>query len=317
MLVPSIDVFSELIPTAAGTDFNDVKTFVESAEQSLKRNLIGSTLYATIDGGQENEDNADLIRLCRLVVSLDAYYNAIPFLDIRQDGNSFAVVMSKNLAPASKDRVKKLRDATLFRRDTEIENLLNYLNETTAYHTAWKASDAYALAWELLIPSASMFSEFVSIEGRATFLKLRPSIMFAQNTIIAEIISGDFVSELVTQQKAGTLTAANLAIIEDLRGAIAHYAFSEGIETMAVMVDENGIGRTYQIGELSAANEAVLFNLKRNHKKAAERFMQNVKVYMDKNITDFTTYTESDEYTAITTPPFENTAESKAFVSPL
>lgn len=317
MLITTTDIFAKSIPTAAGCEFADIETYINSAERELKKEFLGTALYATLDAAQADTAHTELLRLCRLVVAHTAYYEAIPFLDIRQDANSFGVVSNKNLAPASKDRVLKLRNATMQRRDDEADNLLTYLKETTAYHTEWKASDAYTMAWNCLIPDAEMFKDTVPIEGRATYIKLRPSILFVQKTIIAETISKDYVAELVAAQKAATIAGANAAIIDDLRMAIAHFAFSEAMEIMAVTVNEKGIGKNFKAGETASANEAVVFNLKRQHSKAGHRLLQNVRQYIDKNPDDFATYLASDEYAAQNTAGFQNSADSHAFVSPM
>jgi hypothetical protein len=112
MILKTLDDFTRVIPTAAGTEhFEDFEPYIQSAELWVKYNILGKTLYDAIDSGTIIDDN--LMRLCQNVIGNHAYWDAIPFLDVIQTESGFAVISASGKVPASKERVERLRDQCL------------------------------------------------------------------------------------------------------------------------------------------------------------------------------------------------------------
>ena len=102
MILNDIEKFTYHVPTAEGSDLEELRTFVEEAEQWLSDKLTGPDLYGLISGLDETENLNDC---AQAAVCLKAYETAVPFLDLIQTPNGFAVVSNSNQAPASRERV--------------------------------------------------------------------------------------------------------------------------------------------------------------------------------------------------------------------
>lgn len=80
--------------------FEMLQPHFEETEQNLKSELFGSFDYTTVEGLE-----SIVVRL----VCLRTYYEQIPHLDLVLTPTGFGVVSNENVAPASPDRVKALR----------------------------------------------------------------------------------------------------------------------------------------------------------------------------------------------------------------
>ncbi len=280
MILKALSEFQDAIPTAVSLEkFDDIKTYIQSAELWIKNNVLGKDLYlilSTEDStGQVDDD--DLLRLCRNVVANHAYWDAIPFLDLTHTNSGFAVIQSNNQVPASKERVERLREQCLLRRDNEIEMLISYL-ENDEYHDLWKGSPTYSILTDCLISTASELQLYGQWTGtRKDFLQLRPKLIQETMLRLEPVFSKDYIDELIEKQRDGEIAGDDLKVITLLK---------------------------YVLGSLVNGNT-----------EAAQKIAGDALRYMDANPESFETYTDSDEYTARTTAGYVNDTESTIFSS--
>jgi hypothetical protein len=287
MILQTIEEFTLHVPTAAGLeDFADVNPYVRSAEMWLRNNVLGTALYEIVRAGDTDstdstdnpEDITDLINLCQSVIANHAYWDAIPFLDLVHTGQGFAVISANNKVPASKERVERLRASCLSRRDSEIENLITWLEDHEDYHDAWKGSPAYSILSDCIITTAAELKNYSQWEGdRKEFLVLRPKLIQETMLRLEPVFSKDYIEELIEKQRDGDLEGGDLKVIVLLK---------------------------YTLGALVTGNN-----------EAAEKIATDALKYMDGNIEEFDTYTSSDEYAARNTTGYENTTEAQIFSS--
>lgn len=325
MILQTLDQFKLAVPTAAGVqEWEELQTYVESAEKWLRRNVLGTSLYDAIcdeiDAGEYTGSGDalatdELKLMCHVIAGNHAYWDAIPFLDVIHTDAGFGVIQSQNRVPASKERIERLRAQCLLRRDAEIDNLMEYLQENGQYATLWEADSVFDDLFGSLLPTLIIFRKYNNIADRATLDKIRPSIVAVQNTIIADAISQDFVDELVAAQKGSSFTTAHNAILSMLRDAIAKLAIAHAVEDMSVVVDSTGILRSYNIGQTNYADEARLSLYKDSYYKTGMKLLEKVVNYIHNNLEDYPTYVASDEYTAIVTSGFANDTDYEIFSS--
>ena len=324
MILTTLNQFQTAVPTAAGVqEWTDLETYVQSAEIWLKRNVLGTALYNQIieslnesgSGSGESFVTAELLRLCRNVIANHAYWDAIPFLDLVHTDSGFGVIQSTNKAPASKERVERLRQQCLLRRDAEVDNLIAYLYETEEYWDLWKGDTVFSDMFDSLLPTVEIFRRYNNIADRATLDKLRPSIVAVQNTIVADAISQELVDELVEAQKDNDFTSHHNDIIPRLRDAIAKLAIAHGVDDMSVVVDSSGILRSYTIGVTSYADESRLSMFKSTFHSTGMKLLEKVVNHINENVEDFPTYVASELYTARLTEGYENDEDAAVFSS--
>jgi len=324
-IIETLDQFIFSVPTAAGVEnFADLDTYCASGELWLKRNVLGTNMYNRVideingdTSTSTGEGDFTLINICRNIVANHAYWDAIPFLDVIHTDAGFGVIMSANKAPASKERIERLRAQCLARRDSEIENLMAYLEANEVYWEDWKGDDVYSTMYESLLPTLEIFNKYHRLADRATFDKLHSAVVTVQNTWVADTISKVYLDELVEAQKDADLTADDDAILPMLRDAIAKLSLAWGIDNMSINIDTRGVvmlnDTNLYVG--SVAMDARLDIYKATYKKAGMAMLNRVFDYMVKNIDDFTTFAASDEYAAMLTAGFENEADNTMFSS--
>lgn len=280
MLINNLEKFKEIIPTAASVDdYADLKPYVESAKIWLITHVLGKSLYDRIKSGDSSGGaDAPLIALCNNVICNHAYWDAIPFLDVQHTNAGFGVVQNNNLAPASAGRVKSLRDQCLVRRDNEVENLIDYLEDNAGYHDDWKSSPAYSILSDCLIQTARELAIYAEWEGnRKEFLKLRPRLIQITMNNLEPLFSKDYIEELIEKQRDGDLTG------DDARVAILLK------QSLGSMITDN--------------------------KVAAEKVAFDALRYIDENLDSFETYAESKEHKARIAANYQNTADDPIFSS--
>ena len=280
MILKTLIDFQNVIPTAVGTEnFSDFEPYVQSGELWIRNNVLGKTLYDNIDMGSSTMDDDDvLIRLCQNVIGNHAYWDAIPFLDVIQTESGFAVISATGKVPASKERVERLRDQCLSRRDSEVEYLVGYLEDNEIYHSSWKGSSAYSVMTDCLIRTATELKRYSQWDGtRRDFLQLRPKMIMETMTKLDPLFSKDYMDELVEKQRDGDLTSNDQKVIELLK---------------------------YTLGSLINGNQ-----------EAAAKVSGDVLRYLDKNPTSFPTYRASSEYLVRLAAGYENAVDSTIFSS--
>ena len=146
-MILDINKFTEHVPTAEGSDLNALIPFTEEAEQWLRESLLGDALHDLIAGLDET---ADLKRCAQTAVCLKAYETAIPFLDLTQTPNGFAVVNNSNHAPASKERAERLLNFVARRLSTALDSVIHRIHPADEYREEWKKSPAFASRTEIV-----------------------------------------------------------------------------------------------------------------------------------------------------------------------
>ena len=224
MILQNKEQFIRYIPTAAASDWRDMETFRDSAERWLKNEILGRVLYEELEADAEREQYQELSDLCCKVISLDAYHRAIPFLDLVQNANGFGVVSNQNLAPASRERVNRLIQETALQRDDETEVLLDYLEDTPAFHDSWKGSKAYSVLSDCLVMTARELKRLCKWSGsREEFLKLKPMLTLQMYSVLGRWVSRAYIDELLEQQRDNDVTEENAGVLNMLKFALANY----------------------------------------------------------------------------------------------
>lgn len=220
MIVTTIERMKELVPVIVGSDFKKYETFVSEANEWLKKDILGSDLY----GKLKNEGNETLLSYAESVVANKGYLLGLPFFDLVETEAGFAVVRTETRAPASPERVKALKQGVEQWLSEAIERLLEYLEESPAYHEDWKGSETYSLLTETYIHTLKLFRRFAPFPGtRLDFIKALPSMLDVIHLKIEPIISPELSEEIIEELRDDDMTAANTAILRNLRFAFANY----------------------------------------------------------------------------------------------
>lgn len=224
--------FEELqarIPTLASFDAegNEIKPytiFLNQAKKWLSKNITGKSLFDEIEASEDTEAK----EFCKTIVCYKGYLESIPFLDLVQTGSGFAVASNTNIAPASKDRVNALKNGILSMLTTSVDDLIAFLEETTAYHVNWKKSATYSLLTDTLISTIIEFNKYANFTGnRLDFIKAHPIMLDAIKLHLAQYISQEQCDLLIDQLREGNVSESNAPIIEEVKLAYANFVIGE------------------------------------------------------------------------------------------
>lgn len=274
MLLTNITDFIKSIPTATGSNWSDLEPFNNSADATIKATLVGSDLYdyiETLEVGTELRTT-----LCNLI-AFQLYKNAIPFVDLIQTNNGFAVVSNSNQAPASKERVERLIAWCEKAIDLNTDLLIIKLMDNAAALAEWVKFKGFKTLTNCFFYTGIDFAGYANTDNgsRADFLKAKSKLITAQKTELSEALSADYINELIDAQRTNTLSDKDAYVIDCCKLALANYYTD-------------------------------------NEDKAKE-IINNIIVLIEKDLDSYPTYKASAEYALKIAPKYENKQSDPTF----
>lgn len=257
------DQFEYYVPSAVMPDdtlFERIASHIDEGEADVK-SLLGADLY------EQRDQDLTLLNLCNRMACLAAYKTAIPHLDLALTENGFGVVSNQNQAPASSERVNRLRQQVQFSLDDSIDDLLDYLRGNELWVNTYTATAVFrSLAWN----GRQQLVYFAMPNGhRSSLDELRPKISAAEEKV-KHCISPEFYDELCDAVRLRTATAEqNTAIHKILMTigadvtddkAMAHFHVKKLVEWL------DGNIRTFSTYANSTAYAANTFEPYKNEK---------------------------------------------------
>jgi hypothetical protein len=288
-LIKTTDELKKYLKIDANFNPQSILPFVPAAEAEIIR-VLGKDQFTALDeyyndGGEADTALDALLVQVQRPLAWFALLKGLDNLNVVITNNGLAVVSNPNLAPASTDRRNNLLQNCLDNAWDNMEALLEFLEENVDDYDEWKASDAYAFQYDLLICSARKFNELYPINrSRLTYLDWRHVMKDVELLQMEPIVSKDVMDELKEEIKEDDVSEHNLLILEKLQKALAYL-------TVADKVDPK-----YQV--------------------KGQHYLMMVKSMLDEEPEVYTTYASSDVYDADVTTyqRYENTSDSNLFV---
>ena len=196
---------------------------MEEARIWVQNDFFGGDLVDKIN----NRNKADEIRTLYSIIALKAYITAIPFLDVVQTTNGFAVVTSSNQVPASKERVDKLIAWSTDRLYSHVDRLIEMISETPELMTEWKKYRRFEYFTELLFWTGSEYGDYCGTyeasfknDSIYSFTQLHAQhadIVAMQNGVMAHYVSQKYIQSLIEKKRNLQLADKDKAVYEKLR----------------------------------------------------------------------------------------------------
>lgn len=209
--------FGRIVTTAirdSADVFTSMNVYLMTAERMIRQEYIGNTLFETFDMLPE-----DVQEEAKKAICLEAFYIAIPFLDLVLTSTGFGIVSNTNVAPASKDRVASLSNQVRNSRDNALDELLVLLHEQDAI--GWNKQPVAQFQIASLFWKAQDLRSHAGMPDvyRTDLLKLRPRISEAEE-ICRSNISSVYFDHLITSVRTNQISDDDSLIIMLLRSAI-------------------------------------------------------------------------------------------------
>lgn len=228
-MITDIADFIRYIPTARGTHFEDILPFIEEGVLWSQTEIFGKDLVAHI----EDSGGDDAKRLLNSIIALKAYSGAIPFLDVVQTNNGFAVVNNANQAPASRERVDKLLDWVNERLYFHVDMLIELVAASTQMIAEWRKFHRFNYFTELLFWTGNEFADYSgnyesTYRQKRTYPfvdlhKMHVAIKGFQDEEISSFISADHLQELIDKKREQTLHADEEKLFRRLKIILGLY----------------------------------------------------------------------------------------------
>lgn len=198
-------IFESVCPSAVMPDetlFNRIQDYIAAAEEVVAR-IMGNQW-------QNYEDNAALALPAHRVICLHAYNEALPHLDIVLTETGLGVVSNQNVAPASSDRVNRLRKQIQDSRDDAVDDLIDALRGVAE----WRPSVYARMLFSSLVWNARLQLPIMGITEahRTKLTELQPKIIAAEE-ILKHRISGVLHTELCNTQLENAASAEQNTVI--------------------------------------------------------------------------------------------------------
>ncbi len=205
-----------------------IEAYIVKSNQKL-REAIGAELHESLDALTFDPSNipddmqAMLLAAVTAFVCLDAYYEAIPSLDLVLTATGFGVVSNQNTAPASADRVRNLRERIAADRDDAFDYMLGLLR---GYAPWCEGEQAQALFSSLFWRGADMV-EFPDMKQphRSDLLAARSKIE-AGEIELARIISPELLEAMCADIRTNTGSMRRSVFVAQCRRFVARAADS-------------------------------------------------------------------------------------------
>ena len=204
MILNDLNLFPEYISTFKNADVLFVKEWVDIADQTAWARLLGDDVYNHVVTLPADDP---LRVLCSRFVCHEAYYEAIPNLDLVQTNNGFAVIgkATSGTTPASRDRVASLRAREDAWREKFRQLIVEALIASPEINVRWQTSDAFRQTSRNLYLGFEDFSRYGAYDKAADYRGNLPIIgsLFAKQSLF--YFGSEYAAELLKKQYTGTL----------------------------------------------------------------------------------------------------------------
>lgn len=194
------EIFEHFCPVAVspGDEIFEAVADAISLRKAFVADVIGTEAYSTIAERGYTPDTRPLDSVEKLAgdvaryICVAAFHDAVPQLDLVLTNTGFGIVSNSNLAPASSDRVERLKNRLAVQRDEALDDIIADARDIEG----WKDSEQ-ASRW---IGSIFWNGKHARLFGdpnatRSTLDELAPKIQEAE-AWLKELVSPKFYFEL-------------------------------------------------------------------------------------------------------------------------
>lgn len=148
----------------------------------------------------------------------------------------------------------------------------------------------------MLVTTVNKIQEFLPTSVSISLERLLPFIDVAENKYLKEILGLSFLTELNNYANGSAEADAKMdVVLKYAQRAVTYLAFHEGFSVLNVSMKDTGFFR------VEDGDNKSLFNyqekdLREFFSKTGYNTLEDILEYMESNLTDFTTWAESDAY---------------------
>ena len=230
--------------------------YLQEAEMDITDKILGCEI-ADMLANSEKEDLNELKNLACRAISITAYLNAIPEMDLQLSEAGFVVASNEAFSPASKERVERLMHSLRRRRSATLDNLLVFLVNNSIGDASpikdWRGSRQFSYFSQTPVLSLAEFERFNLIEVSCElswdkFYSYIPIMKANLHSTVAYYISDTYILNLMERLRdAEPILDVERQVLANIKGAIIAGAMDsrnimieEAITARKIMIDNIG-----------------------------------------------------------------------------
>lgn len=231
MLVSNTQEIRRFVPANVISDFKMIESFVLNSEREFIMPVLGRELYKALEEKYASKPMEaswnELLERVQYPLVNYACHKSLPKNNVTMMNGGAGVVVNPNMEVASQKRIEDLGRSLYEDAQGGIDQLLLFLEEDALsgnpyFAEMWRKSKYYYQVQGSLINTASVFNDYVNINGsRAKFVDLKPHIAFCEKIYIRPEMSSKLVDYLIGND--GKLDDIHLKLQIQLRNSLAYY----------------------------------------------------------------------------------------------
>jgi hypothetical protein len=311
MLFANITEIKTFLPIGVGNDFNRIKPHIENAENKYIKILLGTNMYDELDefkAADYPEDPSDvqqamkelLEKVQHALIHL-AYYIGFDFLNVSATDAGFHRTESdiqKGLYKYQEDNLKQYFSDSGF---NALDDVLVYLEGNIEHFAEFKAQENYTVLKQSFLPTVKVVENIpFNLNGsRLTFLALKPSVSYIEDTEIRKTLGETIYNEIKTEMVKDSPAASTTAILPYIRKPLIYLASAMLMEETGAELGEKGLffiktepGYRGNIKKEPSTEQRIAYMVSRN-RTIGYNYLEALKRYLTENWEDYSGQTGS------------------------
>lgn len=210
-MITTIEQLKAIIPTVVANKIDSYLPYLNQAEAWVRSSILGP-VYDQLADHERLQQTVDR------AIAFRAYRDAIPGLDVLNNGNGFLVVADEHYQPASRDRVRALIDSMEQLLERTLSDLYEIIEDTSTLAEAYRPFVYGSIVERSLLPTLRSFNQYRKFDGGySRWIDEKP-----RHTEI-RLVSFDprFGRELMERVIADPMAEENKTLVDPLRLAFA------------------------------------------------------------------------------------------------
>lgn len=230
--------------------------YLQEAEIEITDKILSCEI-ADMLAISDDESLSELKNLACRAISITAYLNAIPEMDLQLSEAGFVVASNEAFKPASKERVERLMHSLRRRKSSALDNLLVFLVNNSKDDASpikdWRGSRQFSYFSQTPVLSLAEFERFNLIEVSCElswdkFYSYIPIMKANLHSTVAYYISDIYILNLMERLRdAEPILDVEIQVLVHIKGAIIAGAMDsrnimieEAITARKIMIDNIG-----------------------------------------------------------------------------
>lgn len=285
--------------------FGSILPYIEQAALTHLVPVLGTEILAELEARLLEDDQTpafvELLATVRRPLAYFALLEALPFLNVRIGDAGVLEATSANAAPTRQWSYQGVELATAKNAEVFLDAAVRYLETHQAAWPAWSTSEACTLRRGQLMPDAVTLSRYLNLQGsRRAYLAFQPFLERAENLYLRPMVSGDLLDVLKERLMGGVQTPQDTALLQRLRPALAQLALAEALPELSISMAGAGMSvltDSYVVKQRLSSPQEELERLAGRARTLADRYVTELRQFLDRNVEAYPEYQDSDAYT--------------------